>query len=56
MQLGKGEFDLKPLAAAVRTAKWSGWLINEEERLNDYKPGDSAVIPARKALRDIFGV
>jgi len=54
--LGKGEFDLKPLAGAVASLPWNGWVINEEERLNNYKPGDSAVIPARKALRDIFGV
>ncbi len=54
--LGKGEFDMASLADAVNSLKWSGWLINEEERLNNYKPGDTAVIPARKALRDIFGV
>ena len=54
--LGKGEFDMGPLATAVQSLNWSGWLINEEERLNNYKPGDTAVIPARKALRDIFGV
>ena len=54
--LGKGEFDMLPLATSVRSENWSGWLINEEERLNNYKPGDCAVIPARKALRDIFGV
>jgi inosose dehydratase len=54
--LGKGEFDMSQLATAVRSLHWSGWLINEEERLNNYKPGDAAVIPARKALRDIFGV
>ena len=54
--LGKGEFDMSQLAAAVQSESWNGWLINEEERLNNYKPGDAAVIPARKALRDIFGV
>ncbi len=54
--LGEGEFDLKPLAAAIAAKKWTGWLINEEERLNDGKPGDSAVAPARAHVRKIFGV
>jgi sugar phosphate isomerase/epimerase len=54
--LGEGEVDYKPLAAAIRSAKWSGWVMNEEERLSDVKPGDSAVQPARAALKKLFGV
>jgi sugar phosphate isomerase/epimerase len=54
--LGQGEFDLKPLAAAIRTVKWTGWIVNEEERLNDVKPGNEAVGPARKHVRKVFGV
>ncbi len=54
--LGQGEYDLKPLAAAIREAGWGGWLIAEEERLNDVKPGDAAVAPAREGLRRLFGV
>lgn len=54
--LGKGSVDLKPLAAAIRRKAWTGWVINEEERINDVKPGDSAVAPARRHLRKIFGV
>lgn len=54
--LGEGEFDLKPLAAAIRKHHWTGWIMNEEERLNDIKPGDSAVKPAREQLRKVFGV
>lgn len=54
--LGRGEFDLKALARAVRSAGWSGWLVNEEERPDDVRPGDSVVEPARQCLRDVFGV
>lgn len=54
--LGEGEFDLKPLVAAVERKGWPGWIINEEERLNDVKPGDAAVAPARKQVRKLFGV
>jgi len=54
--LGEGVNDLKPLAAAIREKQWSGWLINEEERLNDGRPGDAAVEPARRHVRKIFGV
>jgi inosose dehydratase len=54
--LGQGEFDLRPLAAAVRETGWSGWLINEEERPNDVRPGDAVVEPARRHLRNVFGV
>jgi sugar phosphate isomerase/epimerase len=54
--LGEGVNDLKPLAAAIAAKAWSGWLVNEEERLNDGRPGDTAVEPARKHVRKIFGV
>lgn len=54
--LGEGDVDLRPLAKLLRETNWRGWLINEEERLNDIKPGDAAIHPARKSLRTIFGV
>ncbi len=54
--LGQGEFDLKPLAAAVRKAGWQGWLVNEEERPNDVRPGDAVVEPALRHLREVFGI
>lgn len=54
--LGEGTNDLRPLAAATTGKQWSGWLINEEERLNDGRPGDAAVEPARQHIRKIFGV
>ncbi len=54
--LGQGDFHLKPLADAVRRAKWTGWLFNEEERLSGVKLGDSAIVPARAHMKKIFGV
>lgn len=56
LPLGQGSFDYRPLADAIRKAKWQGWLISEEERLNDVKPGDSAIGPARESMKRIFGV
>jgi sugar phosphate isomerase/epimerase len=54
--LGDGDVDWKPLVAAARESNWTGWIINEEERLNDEKPGDSAVGPARTAVKRLFGI
>jgi inosose dehydratase len=54
--LGQGEYDWRPLAAAVRKANWNGWLLCEEERLNGEKPGETAARPARETIRKIFGV
>jgi sugar phosphate isomerase/epimerase len=54
--LGQGDFDLRPLAAAVRHLNWSGWLMAEEERENDGRPGDAAMVPAREHIRKVFGV
>lgn len=53
--LGQGDFPLGEVAAAVRKAGWSGWVINEEERLSGEKPGEKAVAPARESLRRAFG-
>ena len=54
--LGQGEYDWRPLATAIRTANWSGWLLAEEERLSGEKPGETAARPARETIRRIFGV
>jgi len=54
--LGEGEFDLMPLAELMNKRGWRGWVINEEERPNDGRPGDEAVAPARSHLRKVFGV
>jgi sugar phosphate isomerase/epimerase len=54
--LGQGESDYAPLAKAIQTSSWQGWLLTEEERLNGEKPGEAAVRPAREAIRRVFGV
>ena len=51
--LGSGDFPLAQVAEAIRETGWSGWLLNEEERLTS-KPGDAAVKPARDALFRAF--
>jgi sugar phosphate isomerase/epimerase len=52
--LGSGDFPLQAVAEAIRQTGWSGWVLNEEERLTS-KPGDSAVKPACDALFRAFG-
>lgn len=54
--LGRGEYDWRPLAAAIRAANWNGWLLAEEERLSGEKPGETAARPARETIHRIFGV
>jgi len=54
--LGQGDYDWRPLAAAVARAKWDGWVLAEEERLSGEKPGEAAIKPAREAIRRVFGV
>ncbi|MFB3827457.1 MAG: sugar phosphate isomerase/epimerase family protein [Bryobacteraceae bacterium] len=49
-----GPFDLAGLAAAIAKARWTGWLVVEEENAVN-KAGDDAVRPAREALRAQFG-
>jgi sugar phosphate isomerase/epimerase len=53
--LGQGDFPIKALADAIKRMKWSGWALNEEERLSGEKPGEKAVEPARETLRQVFG-
>ena len=53
--LGQGEFQYEPLAAAIRKAKWTGWVIAEEERESGEKPGEAAARPAREQIRKLFG-
>ena len=53
--LGQGDFPIKTLADTIKRLNWSGWVLNEEERLNGDKPGASAVAPARATLRQVFG-
>ena len=53
--LGQGDFPLSQLAAVIKQVKWSGWALNEEERLNGDKPGEAAVAPAKATLDKVFG-
>lgn len=53
--LGQGEFPIRELAAAIKKARWTGWAINEEERLSGEKLGEKAVAPARQTLKQVFG-
>jgi sugar phosphate isomerase/epimerase len=53
--LGQGDYDWRPLAAAIAQAKWDGWILAEEERLSGEKPGEAAMRPAREAIRRVFG-
>lgn len=52
--LGQGAFPLAQLAARMKETQWSGWLLNEEERVGS-KPGDAAMRPARDKLFQVFG-
>ena len=53
--LGQGDVNWAPLAAAIRTSGWDGWVIAEEERADGSKPGAAAAGPARDTLRKLFG-
>jgi sugar phosphate isomerase/epimerase len=54
--LGKGDFPLAEVAAALKRENWSGWVLAEEEREDSSKPGLSAAKPARNALKAAFGI
>jgi inosose dehydratase len=53
--LGEGDWDFVDLAAAIKAARWSGWLIAEEG--GGPKPGNTAALgPDREYIRKTFGV
>ena len=53
--LGQGDFDFEALAAAVKKAGWSGWIITEEG--GGPKAGNTAALgPDRAHIRKLFGV
>jgi inosose dehydratase len=54
--LGQGEFPVREFADALRSVKWKGWVIAEEEREDGSKLGLHAIEPARHALREAFGI
>ena len=53
--LGAGEFDMRPLAEAIRKTSWSGWLLPEEGPGRG-KAAEEAMAPDRAFLRQKFGV
>jgi len=53
--LGQGEVNWAPLASAIRSSGWDGWVMAEEERADGSKPGAAAAGPARDTLRKLFG-
>ncbi len=53
--LGQGDFPLAALAAEIQKANWTGWVLNEEERLSGEKLGETVVAPAGAALRKALG-
>lgn len=52
--LGQGTFPLRGLAAALRAVHWSGWVLNEEERLDGSKHGAEYMQPAFQAMEEAF--
>jgi inosose dehydratase len=52
--LGEGSFPLPEVAATLQQLQWKGWVLNEEEREDGSKGGESVMGPAFKALRGAF--
>ena len=52
--LGEGTFPLRQVAEALRRAKWSGWVINEEEREDGTKAGLAFLKPSYTSLKGAF--
>jgi inosose dehydratase len=52
--LGQGTFPLAQVAATLKSLKWKGWVLNEEEREDGSKLGLSVMEPSYAALRKAF--
>jgi inosose dehydratase len=52
--LGEGSFPLREVATTLRELHWKGWAINEEEREDGVKGGDTVIEPAFRALHGAF--
>jgi inosose dehydratase len=52
--LGEGSFPLREVAATLRELHWNGWALNEEEREDGTKSGDTVIEPAFRALHGAF--
>ena len=53
--LGQGTVPLGEIATTLRSLRWSGWAISEEEREDGTKAGLDYIGPSYKALRDALG-
>jgi inosose dehydratase len=53
--LGQGTVPLAEIAGTLRSLRWSGWAINEEEREDGTKAGLDFISPAYEALEGAFG-
>ncbi len=51
---GQGTFPIAKVAAALKQARWHGWVINEEEREDGTKLGLSVMQPSLQALKGAF--
>jgi len=52
--LGEGSFPLREVATTLQDLHWKGWAINEEEREDQVKRGDTVIEPAFRALHAAF--
>jgi inosose dehydratase len=52
--LGQGTFPLAEAARVLKRARWSGWVLNEEERTDGSKHGLEYIKPAFEATRKAF--
>lgn len=54
VELGTGDFPLRPIAATIIEIGWKGWVENEEERADHSQGGLKVIAPAIKALKEAF--
>jgi inosose dehydratase len=54
--LGQGTLPLAEIAGTLRSLRWSGWAINEEEREDGTKAGLDVIRPSYNALQGAFKV
>lgn len=52
--LGQGTFPLEQTAAALKQVRWSGWVLNEEERTDGPKAGLKFIEPAFHSAEQAF--
>ena len=52
--LGQGTFPLAQVAETLKSLKWKGWVLNEEEREDGSKLGLGVMEPSYAALQKAF--